>query len=223
MVSDPAFWMLYTDGGSRGNPGLAAYAFVLIDPAGGIYQEAECIGHLTNNQAEYYALLNGLEAALDLGVASLHVRSDSELMVKQMQGVYQVKNADLREIYQKAKAFQGQFSGKVKFEHVRRELNKRSDELCNMAMDGNPSPKIRGPQLRDAFIQVNPDSLAKASAKSAKPKTKNPPTAEPLNCNEFPSDLLLVLDEALRRAATGQEINSRTLASQLAPWLAPRV
>jgi hypothetical protein len=92
-----------------------------------------------------------------------------------------------------------------------------------MAMDGNPSPKIRGPQLRDAFIQVNPDSLAKASAKSAKPKTKNPPIAEPLNCNEFPSDLLLVLDEALRRAATGQEINSRALASQLAPWLAPKV
>jgi ribonuclease HI len=220
MSDDAAVWMLFTDGGSRGNPGLAAYAFVLVDPSGGIYQEAECLGRMTNNQAEYYALLNGLDAALDLGVANLHVRSDSELMVKQMQGLYQVKNPDLREIFQKTKALQGRFAGKVRFEHVRREANKRSDELCNMAMDGNPSPKRRGQALRESFVSVDPGALAKAGANSFPTTLENVKTQKP--APDFSAGLLAALDEALKKAATGQQITAREVASQIQPWLRTR-
>ena len=212
MSKESGTWLLFTDGGSRGNPGLAAYAFVLVDPAGGVYQEAECLGRMTNNQAEYYALLNGLEAALDLGVHHLHVRSDSELMVKQMQGHYQVKNADLREIFQKAKSLEARFPGRVHFEHVRREANKRSDELCNMAMDGNPSPKKRGSELRDSFIAVDPTSLAKAAS--------NPSAArESKKAAGLPPGLLATLEDALKKAAAGEPVMAAELARQLQPWL----
>jgi len=212
MSKDSGTWLLFTDGGSRGNPGLAAYAFVLVDPAGGVYQEAECLGRMTNNQAEYYALLNGLEAALDLGVHHLHVRSDSELMVKQMQGFYQVKNQDLREIYERTKALEVRFPGRVRFEHVRREANKRSDELCNMAMDGNPSPKKRGAALRESFISVDPESLAKAASGSASPKESKKPKG-------FAPGLLATLEEALKKASSGQPLTASELATQIQPWL----
>jgi len=126
---------LSTDGGARGNPGPAAYGYVLETEDGTILDaRGQRIGHATNNVAEYRALIAGLEAALSHGVTELDVVSDSELLVKQMQGEYRVKNPGLQPLYQDARRMV-QRIGHVTFEHVRRELNKEADRLCNEAMD----------------------------------------------------------------------------------------
>jgi len=128
---------IYTDGASRGNPGAAAFAYVISREGQQPIEEAECLGDATNNQAEYTALVRALERALQLGPHHrLLVHSDSELMVKQMNGEYRVKNADLRDLYEQACALRQRFEGAVTIRHVRRALNKRADELCNQALDG---------------------------------------------------------------------------------------
>jgi len=126
---------LYTDGGARGNPGPAAYAYVLEDDEGVVLaQHGETIGVATNNVAEYRGLIAGLERAAELGVGRLEVISDSELMVKQMRGEYGVKNASLRELQQKA-ARRAREVGEVAYTHVRRAHNELADRLVNEALD----------------------------------------------------------------------------------------
>src|SRR6478735_8386779 len=93
---------MHIDGASRGNPGRAAYAVVLARPGLPVVEEADTIGTATNNVAEYTALVEGLSLASELGVKKLAVFSDSELMVKQMNGEYRVKNPDLVDLYQEA-------------------------------------------------------------------------------------------------------------------------
>jgi probable phosphoglycerate mutase len=126
---------LFTDGGSRGNPGPAAYGFVL-EAADGTVLEArgEAIGVATNNVAEYSALIAGLERARLLGVTSVEVVSDSELLVKQMRGEYKVKNAALRELSIEASRLAREI-GKVAYTAVRREHNELADRLVNEALD----------------------------------------------------------------------------------------
>jgi ribonuclease HI len=126
---------LYTDGGSRGNPGPAASAFVLEAEDGTVLDaRGETIGVATNNVAEYRALLAGLERAVEAGVDELEVVSDSELLVKQMRGEYKVKNAALRELSLRA-ARLGREIGKVSYRAVRREHNELADRLVNEALD----------------------------------------------------------------------------------------
>ena len=133
----PPTLTIYTDGASRGNPGAAAYAYVISRPGEEDIEEADCLGRMTNNQAEYTALVRALEHALELGAEfRVEVFSDSELMVKQMSGVYSVKNADLRPLYEEARELADGFRGGVTFGHVRRALNSRADALCNEALDG---------------------------------------------------------------------------------------
>jgi ribonuclease HI len=123
------------DGASRGNPGPAAYAVVLRDPNGAIILElAKQFGRDTNNVAEYYALLAALDYACSHGIKSLRIRSDSELLVRQMQGVYKVKSADLKPLYERASKLSRQLSY-FAVEHVRRELNSEADALANVALD----------------------------------------------------------------------------------------
>jgi ribonuclease HI len=126
---------LFTDGGSRGNPGPAAYGFVL-EAADGTVLDArgETIGVATNNVAEYRALLAGLERALELDIDELEVVSDSELLVKQMRGEYKVKNAALRELSLEA-ASTARKIGRVAYTSVRREHNELADSLVNEALD----------------------------------------------------------------------------------------
>jgi ribonuclease HI len=121
------------DGGSRGNPGPAGYG-VRIDRDGEIIEIRESCGIATNNVAEYSGLLAALRWAVAHGIQSLHVRSDSLLLVQQMKGVYRVKHPGLQPLYEEAKGL-GRQLGKVTFEHVRRELNKDADRLANAAMD----------------------------------------------------------------------------------------
>jgi probable phosphoglycerate mutase len=128
---------LYTDGGARGNPGPAAYAYVLEADDGTVLDaRGEAIGIATNNQAEYRALLAGLAKAVEVGASELEVVSDSELLVRQMNGEYRVKNAALRELSIEA-ARLARAVGKVRYTAVRREENELADRLVNEALDAS--------------------------------------------------------------------------------------
>jgi ribonuclease HI len=129
---------IYTDGASRGNPGAAAYAYVIARDGHDDIEEADTLGRMTNNQAEYTALVRALEHALEeLGDGYRVVaHSDSELMVKQFNGEYRVKNEELRPLFDEARALANRFKGGVRLVHVRRHQNARADALCNEALDG---------------------------------------------------------------------------------------
>jgi ribonuclease HI len=125
----------YIDGGSRGNPGLAGYGVQIVGDDGAVVAELHgTLAHATNNVAEYNGLLAALSWAVDHGHKTLHIRSDSELLVKQLRGEYRVKNPGLQPLYLDARALVGRI-GRVTFEHVRREFNKEADRLANLAMD----------------------------------------------------------------------------------------
>ena len=127
---------LFTDGGARGNPGPAAYGFVIEAEDGTVLAaEGEAIGVATNNVAEYSALIAGLERAVELAVDELEVVSDSELLVKQMTGEYRVKNEALQELNERGGAARARGSGTVTYTAVRREHNELADRLVNEALD----------------------------------------------------------------------------------------
>jgi ribonuclease H / adenosylcobalamin/alpha-ribazole phosphatase len=126
---------LSTDGGARGNPGPAAYGFVLEAEDGTVLAaEGRPIGIATNNVAEYRALIAGLEKARELAVGEVEVVSDSELVVKQMTGEYRVRNQTLRELSLEAARLAREV-GKVSYRAVRREHNELADRLVNEALD----------------------------------------------------------------------------------------
>ena len=128
---------LSTDGGARGNPGPAAFAYVLeADDGTVLAAHGEAIGTATNNVAEYRALVAGLEKAAELGVDELEVVSDSELLVRQMTGVYRVKNAALRDLSTEASRAARRI-GRVTYTAVRREHNELADQLVNEALDAS--------------------------------------------------------------------------------------
>jgi ribonuclease HI len=128
---------LSTDGGARGNPGPAAYGYVLEAEDGTVLDaRGEAIGTATNNVAEYRALIAGLEKAVDLDVDELEVVSDSELLVRQMTGEYKVKNEALRELNDEASALARRLA-KVTYTSVRREHNELADKLVNEALDAS--------------------------------------------------------------------------------------
>jgi ribonuclease HI len=143
-MAEPTLLTIHTDGASRGNPGPAAFAYVIARDGEEPIEEAGKLGRMTNNQAEYLALVRALEHALELGAHHrVVVHSDSELLVKQMKGEYRVKNADLRDLYEEASALCGRFNESVDFCHVRREDNRRADALGNEALDGLREPTPR--------------------------------------------------------------------------------
>jgi len=130
---------LYTDGGARGNPGPAAYGYVLEAEDGTVLAaEGKAIGVATNNVAEYSGLIAGLEKAIELAVGEVEVRSDSELMVKQMRGEYRVKNESLRRLSVEAGRLARQL-GRVAYRHVLRDRNELADRLVNEALDASRS------------------------------------------------------------------------------------
>jgi len=126
---------LFTDGGARGNPGPAAYGFVLEAEDGTVLAaEGRAIGTATNNVAEYSGLVAGLQKALELHVPVVEVVSDSELMVKQMRGEYRVKNEALRGLFIEANALARRLEA-VEYRHVKRAHNELADRLVNEALD----------------------------------------------------------------------------------------
>jgi ribonuclease HI len=140
----------YIDGGARGNPGPAGYGVYIQLPDGSVEELHGGLGIATNNVAEYNGLLAALEWTIHHGHRKLHIRADSELLVKQMRGEYKVKNPGLQPLAARARAMVSQLD-QVRFEHVRREHNKEADRLSNVGMDEaeealrNPPPPNGGP------------------------------------------------------------------------------
>jgi len=125
----------YIDGGARGNPGPAGYGVRIESPGGDLIEELHgSLGIATNNIAEYQGLLAALRYAAKHGHREVHIRADSELLVKQMRGEYRVKNAGLKPLFLEACALVRRI-GDVSFTHVRREQNKEADRLSNLGMD----------------------------------------------------------------------------------------
>ena len=126
---------IFFDGGSRGNPGPSACAFVIRDSNDGLLeQKGVPLGRKTNNQAEYMGLVLGMERALELGIDDVSISGDSELVILQMQGKYKVKAPGLKPLHRRAKVLLARFQ-RVSLKHVRRDLNKEADALLNMALD----------------------------------------------------------------------------------------
>ena len=125
----------YIDGGARGNPGPAGYGVRIERPDGTMVDELHgALGIATNNVAEYNGLLAALGWAVDHAARELHIRADSELLVKQMRGEYKVKHPGLQPLHARARLLASQLA-RVTFEHVRREKNKEADRLSNLGMD----------------------------------------------------------------------------------------
>ncbi len=128
--------VVHVDGGARGNPGPAAIAAVIADADGEVLHEAsETIGRATNNVAEYKALILGIDRALQLGASELDLVGDSELIVKQVQGKYKVKDAGLKPLHAEVRRRLADV-GEWSIRHVRREHNAEADRLVNEALDG---------------------------------------------------------------------------------------
>lgn len=129
--------MANIDGASRGNPGPAAYAVILKDASGRVvFQLGKKLGRQTNNVAEYYALLAALDYAVGHGIKALRIRSDSELLVRQIKGQYKVKSPDLKPLHERALKLTRQLEYFV-IEHVLRQFNREADALANQALDGD--------------------------------------------------------------------------------------
>jgi probable phosphoglycerate mutase len=162
------------DGASRGNPGPASYAVVIRDPSAKIILElAKNIGRETNNVAEYYALLAALDYATSHNISALRIRSDSELLVRQMQGRYKVKSADLKPLHERASKMAKQI-GYFAIEHVRRELNRDADALANVALDQAGVPKFGGAGATTS--ESHPSShLDQAAAATTSSNSKDAP------------------------------------------------
>lgn len=127
--------LIYCDGGSRGNPGPAALGVSIQDSNGSeIEGIGDTLGTQTNNFAEYSAVIRALTRAAELGARRVKIRTDSQLLVQQLRGVYKVKSANLRPLFEQARAAARGFD-RVVFEHVPREQNVRADELVNIALD----------------------------------------------------------------------------------------
>lgn len=127
-------YTIYSDGGARGNPGPAAIGVVIYQNKKVITTIARCIGETTNNQAEYQAIIAGLEKVLELQGQEIECFLDSELVVKQLRHEYKVKNKDLASLFVKAHNLSLQFK-KISFKHIPREDNKAADKLVNQALD----------------------------------------------------------------------------------------
>ena len=131
--------IVYCDGGARGNPGPAAIGAVVLDPSTEpptrLATVSERIGVATNNVAEYRALVAGLEAAREFPARRVRVRADSQLLVRQLEGRYRVKQAHLRPFFERARELLGEYED-VELVHVPREENTEADALVNAALDG---------------------------------------------------------------------------------------
>jgi ribonuclease HI len=135
MAESQKPWLVMVDGAARGNPGQAGCGAAICDENGAVVKElSRYLGHTTNNVAEYEGLLMGLEALLQLGQKKVVVQSDSELLVRQLNGQYRVKDEKLKLLFERAMALLRQFES-YRILHVRREMNKLADRLANQGID----------------------------------------------------------------------------------------
>jgi ribonuclease HI len=154
-----AAYRINIDGASRGNPGPAAYGVVIRDARGeAVAKLKKYIGRFTNNVAEYYGLIAALDYAQSHALRAIRVESDSELLVKQMRGLYKVKSADLQQLYERAQKMSAGFDS-FGIAHVYREQNREADALANEALDeseGKP-PNPPTPPIPPAAKSNSPE------------------------------------------------------------------
>jgi len=178
-MAPPANYLIaHTDGGARGNPGPAGYGVVIHDDKGNkVAALSQYLGKQTNNVAEYQALIGALEYAVEHGPKAIKVISDSELMVRQMKGIYKVKDATLRDLHGRASQLIRQLEW-FNIEHTLRGGNREADELANAAMDkgsgrSSPAPRVSSPAqtqqefngvVRDGKIELLDGSLPDGTA-----------------------------------------------------------
>jgi ribonuclease HI len=144
------------DGGSRGNPGPASYGVVIRDPRGEVVAKLKkYIGRTTNNVAEYYGLIAALDYAQQHGIRALRVESDSELLVRQMQGQYKVKSPELRPLFERARKMSQTFAS-FKIDHVYRDQNAEADALANEALDETSGRPAAPPKLETTSTMPQP-------------------------------------------------------------------
>jgi ribonuclease HI len=168
------------DGGSRGNPGPAAYGVVIRDPKGEIVARLKkFIGRMTNNVAEYYGLIAALDYAESQGIRALRIESDSELLVKQMKGLYKVRSEELAPLFERAKKMTAALDS-FRIDHVYREHNREADALANQAMDEVEGPDAKPRGERGAAKAAAPTANATSPAAAA-------PKAQPTS--QLPSDV----------------------------------
>jgi ribonuclease HI len=153
MGMSAATTIVHIDGAARGNPGPAAFAYIIDRPGLPRITDKGCLGEKTNNVAEYSALLRALERAVKEGLQRLMIHSDSELLVKQMNGEYRVKNKDLQALHEQASHLRRQFDS-VEFRHVPRAQNAEADRLCNEALDGRSAPRSAAISTRSANARL---------------------------------------------------------------------
>ncbi len=161
------------DGGSRGNPGPAAYGVVIRDGRGEIVAKLKkYIGRMTNNVAEYYGLIAAMDYAQSHGIRALRIESDSELLVKQMRGQYKVKSEDLRPLFERAQKMSKAFDS-FRIEHVYREQNREADALANEALDETEGKASGSAAKKTASATAEPEpARSKAEAASSKPEPR---------------------------------------------------
>lgn len=135
VIGWPKEVLIHTDGASRGNPGATSAGLAVYNKNKEcIYEEAFLLGIKTNNFAEYSAVLRALQLSVENKISSLLLKTDSELVVKQLAGLYKVKSPNIKNLHQECKKWENQIP-KVKFQHVLREQNKKADELANLILD----------------------------------------------------------------------------------------
>lgn len=135
MANEQEEWLLMVDGAARGNPGDAGCGAAICDENGALVKElSRYLGRTTNNVAEYEGLLMGLDALIELGRKRIRVQSDSQLLVRQLNGEYRVKDEKLKVLYQRAQTLLRQFDS-CRIVHVYREMNKVADRLANRGID----------------------------------------------------------------------------------------
>ena len=182
---DPsAAYTAHVDGGARGNPGPAGYGVVIHDPHGKKVAElSRYLGHHTNNYAEYNGLLSVLRYAIAHHIHSLKIISDSELMVRQMKGIYKVRHPELRKLYDEAQHLTAQIEH-VEIRHALREHNQTADRLANEAMDrGKNSPRGETePHIQSEFSaksNAGDQPANKAAQETAAPSAAMPRVPAP--------------------------------------------
>lgn len=140
MAESQKVWSLMVDGASRGNPGEAGCGAVILDENGAVVRElSRYLDRTTNNVAEYQGLLMGLAALLQLGAEKIVVKSDSQLLVRQLNGEYRVKDENLKVLFERAKSLLRRFKS-YRIVHIRREMNKLADRLANRGINDAAKP-----------------------------------------------------------------------------------
>lgn len=135
--------IIYTDGASRGNPGEAGIGVVIFDKKDKLVKEiSRYIGTATNNVAEYKALIEGLKAGLEMSARHVHIKSDSQLLIRQLTGIYRVKNEGLKPLHEEALSLLQKFR-KYELEHISREDNKLADKLANEGIEDGSRKKSK--------------------------------------------------------------------------------